>query len=236
MRPLAFLEETLDAIKKSGISEKEIYLNRMLLLKSMENDLREQIHQESEQLFKSKLKRGEVCFKIFKDSISLNWEMGHKVSYSVPRRDRALRGENDEDIQLSLFNPIHERHYNDFEKKVAWYLDEQEAIKWWHRMIAKDDYYLQGWQKNKVYPDFLAYVDKENLDRSKISVIETKGDFLKGNDDTDYKKQLFEVLEKYVNRSIDVGSVETASEDEERMVFRILMEKNWEEDLTSIIS
>ena len=100
-------------------------------------------------------------------------------------------------------------------------------------MVAKNDY-VQGWQKRKVYPDFLVCVDSDDLSKSKLSILETKGDHLKGNDDTQYKRELFKVLEKYVNHSVDVGTIETASQDEEKMVFKILMEKNWKTDIQEL--
>lgn len=228
------LEETVESLRKTGNSDEKIYLNRMYLLNSIEKDLYEQIDEKSESLFREKLADGDICFKIFKDRISLNWEMANEIDFLMSKEDKFLRREDDNDLQLSLLDKTCEKHYNDFEKKVAWYLDEQEAIKWWHR-IAKNDYYLQGWQKRKVYPDFLACVNSDNLEGSKISVIETKGDHLKGNDDTKYKRELFKVLEKYISNSIDVGTIETASQDEEQMVFKILMEKNWQQDIRNTL-
>ncbi len=152
--------------------------------------------------------------------------MAHKIEYLISQNDKVLRKRNAKNLQLSLFEDTYERHYNEFEKHVAWYLDEREALKWWHRMVAKQDYYLPGWQKRKVYPDFIACVNSDGS--HKVSVLETKGDHLKGNDDIGYKGKLFELLEKYANNPVDVGTVETASKDEEKMVFRILMETGWE--------
>ena len=233
------LEESLEALRKNGISDEQIYLNRTYLLQDIENDLQEQIDQKSEAIFKRKLSQGEICFKIFKDSATLKWEMANEIDFMVSlggeKTDKVLQQEDGSGLQLSLFDKTYEKHYNDYEKKVAWYLDESEAVKWWHRMVAKNDYYVQGWQKSKVYPDFLVCVNSQDLSKSKLSVLETKGDHLKGNDDTEYKKDLFKVLEKYVNHSVDVGAIETASEDEEKMVFRILMEKNWRGDIQGVL-
>ena len=171
--------------------------------------------------------------------------MADHIDFTVSSEDKVLQKRDGSPIQLSLFDKTYEKHYNDYEKKVAWFLDkdekkvawysdEQEAIKWWHRMVAKKDYYVQGWQKNKVRPDFLVCVNSEDLGKSKLAVLETKGDHLKGNDDTEYKRELFKVLEKHVNHSIEVGTIETASEDEEKMLFRILMEKDWEREIGGI--
>lgn len=228
-------DETINALKTKNISDKKIYLNRAELLEDMEKDIRDQIDNISEKIFTDKLKDGSLCFKIFKHQININWKMGYEIDFIVSTSDKILRREDDKDFQLSLFNTTYQRHYNELEKQVAWYLDEKEAVKWWHRMVAKQDYHLQGWQKRKVYPDFLALINPDNKIK-KLSVLETKGDHLKGNEDTEYKRKLFEVLEKHAtNESVSVGDMEVVSEKEQKMIFKILMEKTWKEDLGKLI-
>ena len=228
-------DETISALKAKKISDKKIYLNRAYLLESMEEDIQRQIDALSEKIFTDKLKDGSLCFKIFKHQININWTMGYEIDFIVSTNDRVLRKEDDRDFQISLFDKTYQRHYNELEKQVAWYLDEQSAVKWWHRMVAKQDYHLQGWQKRKVYPDFLAFINPDNK-IEKLSVLETKGDQLKGNDDTEYKRKLFEILEKHAtNESVSVGDMEVVSEKERKMIFRILMEKTWKEDLGKLM-
>ena len=228
-------DETITTLKAKNISDKKIYLNRAYLLESMEEDIRNQIDNISEKIFIDKLKEGSLCFKIFKHQIDINWTMGYEIDFVVSTNDKVLRREDDKDLQISLFDTTYQSHYNELEKQVAWYLDEQEAVKWWHRMVAKQDYHLQGWQKRRVFPDFLAFISPDNK-INKLSILETKGEQLKGNDDTEYKKKLFEILEKYAtNESVSVGDMEVVSEKEQKMIFRILMEKTWPEDLGEII-
>ena len=161
--------------------------------------------------------------------------MGFEIDFIISTNDKVLRKEDDRDFQLSLFDKTYQKHYNELEKKVAWYLDEQSAVKWWHRMVARQDYHLQGWQKRKIYPDFLASISPDNKIK-KLSVLETKGDQLKGNDDTKYKRKLFEVLERQaVNESISVGDMEVVSKKEKKMVFKILMESTWKEELGALM-
>ena len=86
-----------------------------------------------------------------------------------------------------------------------------------------------------MYPDFLAFISPDNKIK-KLSVLETKGDHLKGNEDTEYKRKLFEILEKHAtNESVSVGDMEVVSEKEQKMIFKILMEKTWKDDLGEII-
>ena len=77
---------------------------------------------------------------------------------------------------------------------MALYLDDTDAVQWWHRLVAKQDYHLQGWQRNKVSA-FLACVTS-NDNGLTFSILETKGAHLKGNDDTQYKERLFDLLSK----------------------------------------
>ena len=62
-------------------------------------------------------------------------------------------------MQLSLFEPIFKRHFDsDLERKFAFYLDEQKALQWWHRVAVRKqhEYYVRGWRNGRIYPDFIA--------------------------------------------------------------------------------
>ncbi len=229
------LEEVISSLKSKKISDKTIWLNRNFLLSEIEKDIKSQTEDLSEKLFIDKLEKREICFKIFKKNIDIKWELGTKIDFVVSDTDKILRRKNNSDLQLSLFDKTYKRHYNEFEKQVAWYLDESSAVKWWHRMLTRREhsYSLQGWRKDKVWPDFLACA-VSGSGGTKYTVLETKGDYLE-NTDTDYKKKLFRLLERYHKAPLDVGEFETASPEEEKMVFKILMEKSWEKDLQSTL-
>ena len=228
------LEESISALKSNGIDDKTIYLNRNALLNDIEEDIKDQVNAASEDLFTNLLKSGNICFKIFKNRLDVNWTMPSDLDFVVPSEDKVLRRKDDSDFQLTLFEKTYQSHYNDFEKKVAWHLDENKAIQWWHRMIAKQDYHLQGWQKRKIWPDFLALAVSEDKGKRYV-VLETKGDHLKGNIDTEYKEKLFQLLEQYHKEPIDMENLETATETEHEMIFKILMEKSWEKELKSTL-
>lgn len=228
------LKETFASLKAHKISDRQIYLNRHNLLESIERDLQKQIYAQSEHLFKEKLAKGDICFQIFKDSMDLNWDMPRQIDFLVAEGDRVLHKRDDRNLQLTLFESTYTKHYNHLEKRIAWYLDEQEAVKWWHRLVARQDYYIQDWQKRKVYPDFLAFIDHRKSEIKKLSILETKGEHLKGNEDTKYKEKLFHLLENYANHPVSFGTLETASLNETKMVFKILMEDSWQKDIQDI--
>lgn len=61
-------------------------------------------------------------------------------------------------------------------------------------------------------------------------MLETKGEHLKGNDDTEYKRQLFDLLTTYANTAIRAGQLEMWEENQ-GMSFTLLMEDSWKEEL-----
>lgn len=103
-------------------------------------------------------------------------------------------------IEKSLLAPaLKMPAMNDLEERVAGYLDSRQALQWWHRNVAKKQYGLQGWKRNKVYPDFVfgQYLDGE---RSRIVLLETKGEHLAGATDTEYKRALLDRLTQLLRR------------------------------------
>ena len=84
--------------------------------------------------------------------------------------------------------------------KFAYYLDELTALHWWHRVAARqqDEYYLQGWNKERIYPDFVAFASAGN-DEQRVLICDTKGKHLAGNADTEYKRKVLETLEGAFN-------------------------------------
>ncbi len=110
----------------------------------------------------------------------------------VKSNKQLVRSDNSP-IQNSLFDYVPDEDLNDTEKSVAIYLDEQQQLLWWYRNRVRKDFHIQGWQRNKIYPDFIAAkkskIEKDNYDT--VYVLETKGVHLKANDDTRYKQNVF---------------------------------------------
>jgi len=59
-------------------------------------------------------------------------------------------------LQRSLFAPLYKNDLNREEREVAVYLDAEQSLIWWHRNVARHQYVLQGWRRERIYPDFLA--------------------------------------------------------------------------------
>lgn len=66
----------------------------------------------------------------------------------------------------------------------------------------------------------------------RFSVLETKGDHLKGNDNTAYKRKLFELFTRCADVTASIGQLELEDQGEP-MRFRMVMEKDWKQTLAN---
>ncbi len=113
---------------------------------------------------------------------------------------RRLTHDNGEQIQQSLFDIVPDT-LNELEKAVAFCLDREPKVLWWYRnLIGKDNFYIQGYRRNRVYPDFVVQEGEQQNNGKKpvasVLVLESKGKQLKGSEDTHYKRSLAEFFNK----------------------------------------
>ncbi len=235
------LEETLSILRKS-LDEKKLYTNRLILLSEMKKDLKlqlfggsrdkERVEGIAEKLFRERLQTGAIQFRLMtSNNPALNWKLAKTLEIEVTEMERNLRLRNGDPLQKALFEKVFEKDFNSLEKCTAWHLDGKDTIYWWHRIaVNQQSYGLQGWQRNRVYPDFLACVHSTEKGKYRFAVLETKGDHLKGNDDTEYKKQLFDLLTEHFANSFKAGEL-LLDDKTEQMTFTMLLENNWQQEL-----
>jgi type III restriction enzyme len=86
---------------------------------------------------------------------------------------------------------------NKEELKFVERLDLLDNIKFWVRCREKkdDSFFIQGWKKNKFYPDFIAITKKNNL-----VALEWKGEDRVSNKDTQYKEEIGKIWESLGNK------------------------------------
>ncbi|MEW6609474.1 MAG: hypothetical protein AB1414_18860 [bacterium] len=154
---------------------------------------------------------------------------------SVKQSSKLLVRHDNTPIQLSLFDSVPEEEFNELEKSVALYLDEQEKLLWWYRNLSRQDYYVQGWKKHRIYPDFILADtdDKKQDDYNKIYVVEAKGIHLK-NEDTDYKKNVFD----FCNRLGQQRDWRELNLDfaQKKFEFQVIFEDEWQARINKIFS
>ncbi|WP_069942893.1 DEAD/DEAH box helicase [Pseudomonas putida] len=233
---MRLLEETLEVLRSSGISDDLLYINRLDLVNTMKTDLRAQVNTLAEALFRAKLESGDIALRLVSSNDpALNWEIAETLDIDVADVDPLLHRKNGEPLQKNLFEKVYQKEFNSLEKNTAWYLDEHKCVYWWHRIdVNQRSYALQGWQRHRIYPDLLACIQGTENGKLRFSVLETKGDHLKGNDDTEYKRKLFELLTQYADEAATVGQLDLAGQGEE-IHFQLVMENDWAQAVSATL-
>ena len=193
--------ELLDKLRNAGEADDSIFDRRSYLAFALREHAATEVERQAETVFHSKLNRGEIRFDL--EVGQPNFRMVD--SYEIPvSEDLGLLARNDgRPVQISLFEPVYAQQFDSqLERNFARYLDEQKALRWWHRVAVRQrgDYYLRGWKQDRIWPDFIAMAG-ETAGKPHVLVFETKGEHLKGNPDTEYKQRVMETLEGAFNNA-----------------------------------
>jgi type III restriction enzyme len=222
--------ETLGKLKKKGITDESLYNNRLFLVESLKFHLRQKVHETSENIFRAKLKKGDLTFRLVTSGDKcLNFAIAKELQVMARKKERKLTKSDGLPITNSLFEFVFERDFNNLEKDFALCLADDDAVSWWHRMVARQDYALQGWQRNKVYPDFIGCLEDKCM-----LVLETKGLQLKGNEDTEYKRRLMDLLSEYHKTAVAQGEIDLKDGTNRAISLTMLMEGDWRESYNKV--
>jgi type III restriction enzyme len=164
--------------------------NFVFIIEELRKRLSEEKDRLSEIVFREMLSADALRFLVIANH--LGWRSPKKRNGRSPW----LAKQSNAPLERGLFDPVPD-DLNEMERAVAWYLDDQDRLLFWFRNIPKQDYYVQGWRRGKVYADFIfTDVDETGSDFNRVFVVETKGVHLKGFEDTEYKRALFDTCNK----------------------------------------
>ncbi|MDE2780362.1 MAG: DEAD/DEAH box helicase family protein [Chloroflexota bacterium] len=186
-------------LRDDGDPEDEIYDRRSYLAFALRDHVANQLQLQAEKAFRGKLRDGQIRFDL--EAGQPNFRMVESYEIPVASDAALLAGNGGRQVQLSLFEPVYAQQFDStLERDFARYLDEQKALKWWHRVAVRQrgDYYLRGWKQERIWPDFVA-MGGETKGKPHVLVFETKGEHLRGNPDTDYKQRVLETLQNAFN-------------------------------------
>lgn len=151
--------------------------------------------------------------KIVDDLTEKNFkELAKKQSLAVSGEQFSL-GETISLLQISPDNfdkHLYEKagKMNKEELDFAGRLNAFENIHWWFRNPEMSGFYIQGWKKNKFYPDFIAKTKS-----GKYILLEYKGEHIATGEDSDYKKAIGEQWGKLGNDNCHFEWVEKSGID-----------------------
>ncbi|MDR0836580.1 MAG: DEAD/DEAH box helicase family protein [Tannerella sp.] len=202
--------------------------NFVFIIEELKKILDKERNRLAEAVFKKMIESKKICFFLITD----------KGGFALPSRihvksNKQLVRNDNTPVQRSLFDYVPEENINGLEKTVAIYLDEQEKLLWWYRNMSRQDYHIQGWKRNKIYPDFLAAEKSDEVaDYGTVYVLETKGIHLK-NEDTRYKQDVFALCN-------ELGAKKAWKElfDEfpnHKFEFQVVFEDEWENRINKLL-
>lgn len=214
-------------IKARGLSI--VAQNAVYIVESIRTRAEEERNRLARKVFEEAVRSGQMKF------IMVRGEAGFSIPSKITTR-RAIHLLNREDgtpLEQSLFEFVVEDAFNDFEKEAAWYFDEQKKLLWWYRNMSREDYGIQGWQRHRIYPDFIvSEAAPKGSDYTRIVAVETKGAHLK-NDDTDYKKAVFAIC----NEQSEAKSWDDKGKSfpDKRVQFELVFDSEWRPRLDEIL-
>lgn len=192
-------DDLIESLRGMGLNETDIYAQRRDQMIRLREGVADEIERQAEQVFTSKLKAGDIRFDL--EASEPNYRMQKEFTLPVAANDHSLQRLG-KPVQNSLFEPVFEKQFDTgLERDFAFYVDQHEAIQWWHRVAVRQqhEYYLRGWNQDRIWPDFVA-MSSNGDGKPRLLVVETKGGHLEGNPDTEYKTKVFATLEASLNR------------------------------------
>jgi len=171
---MKYLEKVIDQIK--GYTIQDLSINRYVLLAKLDEKIIQILTDYSKKQFDKGINEGKIKVKEFE-----------KFPEMI-----TLSSESPQEFNKNYYKSIDK--LNKEEQRFVERLDLETLpnIEFWVRSREKKDpFYIQGWKKNKFYPDFVALTKKGN-----ILALEWKGEDRIGNPDTDYKEEIAKVWEK----------------------------------------
>lgn len=190
---VSFLDKAIEyQLKKHILSE--LSVNRYVLADRMGqfiNGILEKYAKERFDVLLQKKKISTKPFDAFTDIITLKQSVPQEFNKNYYEKTDKLNGE-----ELSFIQRLD--------------LDTLPNIKYWVRSREKvDPFYIQGWKRNKFYPDFVAVTKK-----SAIVALEWKGADRVSNEDTEYKVEIGKIWEKLGKGKLYFFLVHTGNVDE----------------------
>ena len=191
--------QLVDRLRSAPETDAQIYDSHSYLAYALRESVKDEVERRAEQVFRDKMRQGEIRFDLATGQP--NFRMTESYEISVPEDYGLMAGSDGRQLQLSLFEPVYTQQFDSaLERNFARYLDEQKALRWWHRVAVRQhgDYYLRGWKQDRIWPDFIAMAGS-TAGKPHVLVFETKGQHISGNPDTEYKRRVLETLELAFN-------------------------------------
>ncbi len=170
---MKYLEKVIDQIK--GYTIQDLSINRYVLLSKLDEKINQILIDYAKKQFDKGIKEGKIKVKEFE-----------KFPEII-----TLASESPQEFNKNYYKSIDKLNKEEQRFVERLDLDALPNIEFWVRNRERKDFYLQGWQRNKFYPDFIALTKKGN-----ILALEWKGEHLTTSDETKYKDEIGKIWGK----------------------------------------
>lgn len=189
---IKFIQKVIEhQLKKKSLSE--LSVNRYILVTKLSEVINQTLEEYAKKRFDKFLKDKEIVAKElekFPEKITLSQEIPQEFNKNYYSKIDKL---NKEELR--------------FVERLD--LETLPNIKFWIRnREKKDPFFIQGWKKNKFYPDFIAVTKKNN-----IVALEWKGEHLMTNEETQYKEEIGKIWES-MNKNLHFFLVHNGNVEE----------------------
>lgn len=223
----------LEKLRENGLKNGKLGAVGHLVIENLRAQLGSERDRLAESLFMEGVESGLIQFRLRTDRN--NWVMPQEIVTKRDANSQELRRRDGLFVRQNLFETVYLDDLNGYEQNVACYLDGETALRWWHRNVAQQQYSLQGWRKNKIYPDFIFAIGGED-GRERIMILETKGDHL-DNPDTAYKNKVMEAcaMAYRYEKTTSHGELELVVDGDVSVRCDLIFEGQWESDLSKLL-
>jgi type III restriction enzyme len=230
-----FVDRVFDEImKRRKGKEKLVASNLVFILEELRKRLESERDRLAQKVFNRLLAEDKMRFMVVTHHLGMN-RPPRKVE--IPKQLKKATRLDGNQFVLNLYDPIPSDTLNSLEHEVASFLDGQSRLYFWYRNIPHHGYYVQGWQKSRIYADFifttLADGKGKKKDYRKVFVLETKGLHLK-NENTDYKKSVFALCNEHA-KSRKWNELVPAMRDKD-ITYEIVFQDEWEKRLNQLLA
>ncbi|HVU27432.1 MAG TPA: DEAD/DEAH box helicase family protein [Verrucomicrobiae bacterium] len=213
--------------------EKVVANNLVFILEEMRTQLANERDRLAEQVFNKMLDDDVMHFMVVAHDLERRMNrLPGKIE--IPKSAIKATRLDGSQFEMNLFDPTPEDSMNSLEREVASFLDEQSPLYFWYRNVPQRGYYVQGWQKSRIFADFIFTTTGESKsDYRKVFVLETKGLHLK-NENTKYKQSVFELCNKRAKQK-SWNELVPAMQDRE-IKFDVVFQDEWEKRLNELLA
>jgi type III restriction enzyme len=220
-----------DGLVARGFDPAKLGEQAGLILEELRKWLDKERDRQGEAYFKKEVASGRIQFRLRSDGN--NWRMPFEIETSEPEAAEQLINRNGSALERSLFAPIFK---NDFssqdERDIAVYLDGNASLHWWHRNVARSHFSVQGWRRDKIYPDFIfALQHGKAKEHTRLLVLEMKGEHLSGNAKTEYVKKVLSVMSEAYTDLPKVGELELIEKGRTTIQCDLVLMSEWKTKL-----